>query len=533
MTRSRLAFGLQLASRVFGRPLSQMRFLAHHRICLLVVLASTTALGANPPLVVTRALLWSAQGSQNDRELVIEDGRVVAVGASGELARPSNARVVDAAGDTLLPGLIDAHVHLVQGNRLPPDVSRQTVYAANARALLRSGVTAGRIHLMPLDALAELRAAQSDEAPMPRLQLAGPALFGGAVDSDSPTANTWGVADAQDARQKVRRLHAAGAEWVALHDLTGFRAGEAEAIVAEARRLGLGILAAGEQFTEIECALTLGVDSIDYLDRSDAARHPPELLRRLRVTNEVAVVPLLGFPRRWQAYRDGSYTINHPVLTEFLPSHAARYTVIALDEDRSTPPVFGPKYDAAQRAKALELASLGHRLVMGTDCGSPAHFHADSIWQELEAWREVGVTPDAIIRGATVNAARLLRAPDLGHLGVGAHGDFVLYAGRITDGPFRLQRVRAVAKAGRLFVDEGRWIEPPEAAGEVAEITLHGQRVTGRDHVSAPQDAAARTFAGTRVEALASTSSWRRRCILSSNTTRIRSEARWPPGGTR
>lgn len=98
--------------------------------------------------------------------------------------------------------------------------------------------------------------------------------------------------------------------------------------------------------------------------------------------------------------------------------------------------------------------------VIGTDCGSPANFQADSIWWELENWRKLGVAPSEVIGAATTRGAALLRMPDVVALKVGARADFVLYQGSVTGGKFDVRRVRYVAKGGELFVKDGRWVGP-------------------------------------------------------------------------
>jgi imidazolonepropionase-like amidohydrolase len=110
--------------------------------------------------------------------------------------------------------------------------------------------------------------------------------------------------------------------------------------------------------------------------------------------------------------------------------------------------------------KFRQLRAAGLQVVIGTDCGSEANFQADAIWWEMETWRQLGVPPHEILRAATTLPAALLRQPDLGHLRPGARGDFLLYRGDLNKDTLSVQRVRAVAKGGNLFVDEGEWRGP-------------------------------------------------------------------------
>jgi imidazolonepropionase-like amidohydrolase len=423
------------------------------------VLATASALvAASPPaLVVTNATIWTPQGVQPDREILIHDGLVRASGASGSLHRPTGARVIDATGDTLLPGLIDTHVHLVLGVRAPPDLAAETVTFATARQLLRSGVTSGRIHLWDLPGAVNMKRLSSDDAfPAPRLMIGGPGLFGGRPEWDSPTGNVWGVKSVDDATAKVRRLKEAGVEWVALHALGRFQSGEAEAIAAEARRLGLRLMAGGDSFAEIERALALGVDSLEYQDRSDATAYPDSLLRQLLAARDrVTLVPCLGFPHRFAAYRQGLLRLDDPNYTEFFSSDAAGFITRALAEDRTKEIRWAPNdgtVPPAVAAKFRQLHTAGLPMAAGTDCGSPIHLHADAIWWELETLRRLGLSADEAVRTATETAARLLGRTDIGHLRPGARGDFVIYHGAVSDGALEVSRVRSVAKGGVLHV---------------------------------------------------------------------------------
>jgi imidazolonepropionase-like amidohydrolase len=454
---------------------------------LLAIGASSLLSGASSPLVVTHAALWTERETRSDYEIVIRDGRIAAVGRSGTLDRPTGARVIDADGDTLLPGLIDAHVHLVSGVRLPPEFRADARARVAAKQLLRSGVTSGRIHLWDLPtAISFKREAAKDDFPGPRLQIGGPALFGGHPDWDAANGNVWGVMNVDDAIVKVRRLHDAGVEWLALHELRRFQPGELDAIVSEARRLGLRLIAGGDRPAEVERAIEVGVDSIEYLDRTDAPLYPDTLVARMRECGaSLFLVPAIGFPHRFAAYRSGAMPLEDPRYTEFMPAEIAAFAGDALREDRVKDIPHAPNNGTVPPAldgKFRQLRAAGLQLVVGTDCGSPMHIHADAIWWELETWRLLGVAVDEIVRAATTLPAGLLQDPDIGHLGIGARGDFILYRGRLDDGPLTVERIRTVVKAGVLFVNDGAWIGSSDQMGSRGHDVWPApiRRMTGR-----------------------------------------------------
>jgi cytosine/adenosine deaminase-related metal-dependent hydrolase len=193
------------------------------------------------PLVIAGAGLWTPRGLVPNQDVVVRNGRIEAVGESGSIARPLDAEVVTADDDTLLPGLIDAHVHLAffdLGDRLPAATRAQprtNVFAVTGRQLLRAGVTSARVHLIDLrNGVPFKQDADDDRFPAPRLEIGGPGFIGGAPALDA--GHVWGVRSLDDAIAKVRQVSDAGVDWVALHELNRFQPGQAEAIVAESRR---------------------------------------------------------------------------------------------------------------------------------------------------------------------------------------------------------------------------------------------------------------------------------------------------------
>jgi len=147
-----------------------------------------------------------------------------------------------------------------------------------------------------------------------------------------------------------------------------------------------------------------------------------------------------------------------------MPADVSRQLLAGLRDKRTKPDTeWGEKIQSSFStipAKFKQLRSAGLQLVTGTDCGSAAGFHVDSIWWELDTWRKLGVPPAEAVRAATTRAAALLQATDVGRLDVGARADFVLLAGKLGEGRLDLRRVRYVAKGGVLFVEDGRWVGP-------------------------------------------------------------------------
>lgn len=407
-----------------------------------------------PPVVVTHARTLDG----NDREIVIEGGRVTAAGRSGKVRRPVGAEVIDARGDTLLPGLIDGHAHLYElGGPSPREMytaPRGTSFPITGRQLLRSGVTSARVHLFDnVHGAALKREAEDDCFPAPRLQYGGPGMTGGASELNG--AYFTGYRNLEDARAKLRTMREAGADWVALHSLDRFGEGELEAIAAEARRLGLKVMAQGDPAAQAERALAIGANSIEYLDRSAGGGYTSSLVDRLRQSATYVVAPVGYYNRVVEMQRD-KRLVNDPRLTEFMPPQIAEGVRTRLLEWAAKP---DPMSEAIARVneRFLQLAKAGVKMAAGTDCGSPGNFQIDAMWWELETRRKLGIDAVSAIRSATESGAGLLGTTDIGHLRVGARGDFLIYRGDVGKGPLALDRVRTVGKGGVLYVKDGQW----------------------------------------------------------------------------
>lgn len=159
------------------------------------------------PLLIRGATVWTASGPQPERDVLLRDGRIVSIVAAGSVNQGA-IRVLDGRGKTLLPGLVDSHLHFSMPGGLPKaDKPRTDTDAITARQLLRSGVTSGRLHLAALDEAVRLKALSADPCqPIPRLQVGGPGLSG-ALEKDF--TGFQGARTIEEGRAKVARFRAA------------------------------------------------------------------------------------------------------------------------------------------------------------------------------------------------------------------------------------------------------------------------------------------------------------------------------------
>jgi len=413
------------------------------------------------PILVQSARLWTPTGSAGVSDVLFEDGRVASIAPGGTTSPSAQVRVIDGKGQTLLPGLIDLHLHFGVPGGLPQDGSSPPArnWQISGRQLLRSGVTSGRSHMTSPQGAALIRKDGANPcSPLPRVEFSGPEMAGGQPDAETP--NFIGVRNAQDAAEKVQRAAEAGFKWISLYDAGKFGPGELPALIATARSTGIRIMGPIGSAHEMTALITAGVDTIDDIDTTPAKHYPRELLDGLKTLPDVTLVPTIGYAFRIEAFDRDPSLIDAPSNYEFMtPAEKAFVGLTAKEALKKDGYVVNSRrIRATLETKFRELLATRAPMATGTDAGSADHFHSGAIWWELEAWRSFGAQPREALVAATATAARVLRDPRAGSLQVGSRADFVLYAGDAEKGRFTLERVRAVARDGILFVRDGAWI---------------------------------------------------------------------------
>lgn len=371
-------------------------------------------------LVLTGASLSQAAadaGPTGRVTVIIRDGRIAAVGDDG-LPIPVDARVIDVSGLTILPGLIDAHIHvsmLGDAGRGPhpakgaepvrPGVEAHLV-ARTLRDLLRAGVTTIRDVGAHGDVLLEARQAIRYGAfAAPRILLSGRIVSATAPGSRF-FPDMYREADGpDDVRRAVREQIRAGADFIKVMS-TGARSVELEdplpaqltmdemrAFVDEAHRQGYRTAAHAEGLAGAELAIDASIDTIEH---GFHLHERPDLLDRMAAHGTV-LVPTLDFLHH--IVDAGSWT---PELRE--------QGIANLDHAQRT----------LDRARAA-----GVVIAAGSDGVS-----ADGIARELGRLVEHGLTPVQAVRAATDGSAAALGIDAVvGSIRPGSIADLVVTAG--------------------------------------------------------------------------------------------------------
>lgn len=395
-----------------------------------------------------------------DSVVLIKGDQIVAVGEEGRLAVPDGARVIDANGHTVMPGLIDAHVHLdILGHGDYPtwhDMVRANyaeVMERSAAQLLAHGVTTAR------DAGGELRASvqtrdriQRGEIPGPRMLVSGGWIQNWPDDQARRHYRRFNVNahTPEEARQAAAALFDGGADFIKAY--TGLTLEQMRAITDEAHRRGKRVGAHVYTDEEIRIAVEGGVDLLDHA----GSGHQNPLFReetlRLMAGRQIPIAQSIAHRvTLYPAHLSWPERIHDPRLRRELGRFAD--PIVQSLGRFSSLSYFGQIQMQMRVAPAAtrQLVDAGCRVIMGTDSGTPGYFHSEAVWREAEALvRMAGLTPMETIVASTRLAAQALGV-NTGLIHPGRLADVILIRGNPLDSVLYLQNVERVVKGGIVY----------------------------------------------------------------------------------
>jgi len=454
--------------------------------------------------------LWQAQTKQNvgktkmlNRQLArgetylirgarifIGDGKVIESGAilvrggkiaevyEGEGPDPKTVKAtsIEAAGKTVLPGLIDVHVHLVATGGFNPDMTRydpEPHMLRNLAAYLYSGVTAVRSVGDPLDLVLKVRTnVNSGEQLGAELFTCGP-LFtaegghGTEYFKDMP-ANIRQQAEAQftripasaeEARRQVDELKHSDIDCikVVLEAGAGSRVFNRldsaifQAIAQEAHAQGLPLAVHTGDVRDVTDAVSAGADSIEHGSFREAI---PDSLFQQMASKKIFYDPTLSIGEAFRDFAAGKTDLlKRSLVQQVGPADLIEATEKAMasadtESIRQSIAQFPLKLDIGMQ-NLLRAYKDGATLVTGSDAGNYLIFHGPTVQHELALWVRAGIPPVVALQAATYNAARLLRAENhIGSIRVGNDADLLLVDGNPLDDITAVERVSMVVFKG-------------------------------------------------------------------------------------
>lgn len=370
-------------------------------------------------------------------DVLIEDGRITGVGPDLADVAPAEVEIHDLSDMTLLPGLIDLHVHLgreIESGAepfgaldMPGLIAHYSRYLPEARRdLLAAGVTTVRDLGNETPFIFELRDGIADGSlEGPRVFTAGAlfstvgghpvqTIFGG--DLEASRALT--PATPEQARHDVRRLVEDGADLIKVIQERGFESMPLDpipvdvlaAIVDETHALGLPVVAHWGRLDDLTEVRAAGVDELVHLESRDLMDGwPPELLAEV-VDSGIPVTPSM---------------------------------IVAAENGP-------PELRTQMIRQSTEFHGAGGTLLAGSDAGMPGVGFGTGLQRELALLVEAGLSPTEALQAATSAAARQLGRPDLGEIREGAIADLVAVKGSPHEEIIEVAEVRLVLRDGRV-----------------------------------------------------------------------------------
>lgn len=412
-----------------------------------------------------------------DSVVLVNGDKIERVGTVDSLAVPAGYEVISTEGMSVLPGLWDMHVHLdINGHSdyshwHPHYQDRMVdeIMPASAVQLLLAGVTTARDLGAPLeDSIIVRDRVNSGELPGPRLFVSGPFL------QHKPYPGTesyrWGINGAADARKKVNIIADAGVDVVKLIDQDQMTLEESQALVDEAHKRGLKVVAHSHTAAEVRRGLEIGVDNFEHTGLASAPEYPEDVIHQLQERVGSAVVR--GSPMYWTPTVEGLWNYvdlrdNPESLDNTCWQRGLKADTIADIKASIAHPdqllyfQLTPKRKPTLQRKFQQLRESGVVLLVGTDSGIPMKFHCQSTWHELDVWVNVmGVPAMETIQAATYWPSKFMGVEEQwGTIVAGRYADIIAVKGDVLKYINLLQNVDMVMKGGTVFKQDGRVIE--------------------------------------------------------------------------
>ena len=436
--------------------------------CLLVSPLASFSQSGNVKALVGGTLV-DGYGSKPIRNsvIILEGERIKAVGQVGSLRIPAGAEIISTEGMTVLPGLWDMHVHLMinghsdyaHWDKTYPPQMESVIMPASARQLLMAGVTSARDLGGPLKASIAVRdRIKKGELPGPTLYVSGPFI------QHEPYPGTeyfrWGVKGADDARAKVRMLAEAGVDLIKLIDQDQMTMDEVLAVVDEAHKFKLTVVAHSHRPEEIRRGLQAGVDCFEHTGLATAPEYPPDIIAMIRErTAKMSLGPLFWTPTvegllNYEYLRDNPEQLDDPSWQLGLPQTIIDDIKASLRHpEQLSYYQITPMRRPHLGRKIAQLSESGVVLLIGTDSGIPMNFHSQSTWHELDAWvTEFKIDPMVAIRAATYWPSVLMKVSDqVGTVSEGKYADVIAVRGDVLRHIALLQNVDIVIKHGKRW----------------------------------------------------------------------------------
>lgn len=373
-------------------------------------------------------------GVIDDGVIVIRDDRIVAVGKTGAVAIPADAKTVDLAGKTIIPGLIDAHAH-------GPHGTDELVPQQNWSMIVNLAMGNTTAHNPSYPSTEIFAASEMQRAGL----ILGPRTFStGTIVYGAKQAGNYAQIDSlDDALAHVRRLKAQGAHSIKNYNQP--RRDQRQQLTAAARQEGMQVVAEG--------GALFGLDMTHVADGNSTVEHNVPLSTfyedvlsfwaQSKTYYTPTLVVTFGGLAADPYWRQHTNVFDQPILKRHIPP-----TRLAADNVRRPMAPEGDYVDDESAREAHKLAKRGVPVSIG------AHGQQSGLGPHWELWSFVrgGMTPVEALSAGTITAARSLGMDkDIGSLEAGKLADLVVLDADPTADIRNSEKVHRVMLGGRLY----------------------------------------------------------------------------------
>jgi imidazolonepropionase-like amidohydrolase len=434
---------------------------------MFMVLSAASVAAQEPVLVLQGGTLIDGRGGApiDDAVIVVRGDRIAAVARRGEIPVPAGANVVDATGRTILPGLIDMHLHsrswkvplyLAHGVTTVGDIHSDTPWIVAQRAAQRSGVMQG-----------------------PRFFVSGARVLGPLMESGPRTFGAGYVKDVAEARAYVRYLAAMDVDMVKVDSTITDE--QLEAVIDEARKFRLPVLG---HLRDIDVAMRYGMKEMEHLppflraqlvregkplpkagseeggellESVDPAKFGP-LIRQMVEQNVSVDIALYGWVPRdvWRAARPELERLANDPGLKFVPDAEKK----AWTTDPGAP---RPGSNVVAEFMRQYIAAGGKLLVSSDGVENSPIVPGFAQHLIMQGMVKMGIPAMATIQGSTLWPAQALHIDrDYGTVEVGKFADFVIIDGNPLTDIAATRNIRTVIQGGKIMNTkfDPNWLNP-------------------------------------------------------------------------
>jgi len=416
-----------------------------------------------PVIVLTHAKVIDGTGApaRDDQTIVIENGRITAVGKTSDVRVPADAQVTDLTGHTVIPGLVGLHDHLyytAAGGR-----AAQLTFSA-PRLYLGSGVTTVRTtgSRAPYTEINMKSEIDKGRFIGPRIHITAPYITGGTGNNSMTLLNS-----PEQARRFVAYWAQEGATW--LKSYTDIRREELKAAIDEAHKHGIKVTGHLCSVSFLE-AVEMGIDGLEhglYANSDYVTDKQPDVCPTSMVaagaalkTNDPAIqktfkamidkkVPMTSTLSVYELFVPNRPTKDQRTLDAMAPEVRADYLAARAQIDANTSPVGLERFKAAMAYEKafVEAGGLMGAGVDPTGNGGALPGYGDQ--RNFELLSEAGFTPVQVVQIMSLNGAKILGVDrDLGSVERGKLADLVVIRGDLTSDPSIIRQTVTVFKDG-------------------------------------------------------------------------------------